>query len=212
MTSTPNGSRQQARKPQDRQPVKKPRTVTVGIYADNQLGQDWDRATDALREATEELASSVEKRVARALQLDPDLTYGPALDKVDSDDEATLGPLREAVAAAEAALDEATIWFTFRGIGARRMQELAKQYPPTDEDLAEHERLGGVTRLEYSPDGFHQALLAVSCVAPAGYDWEQVWNGDAWNNAEIEALVAHAINANQAVRTATHRPAPRWTG
>jgi hypothetical protein len=49
-------------------------------------------------------------------------------------------------------------------------------------------------------------------VSPAGYDWEQVWNGTAWNNAEIEALVAHAINANQAVRTATHRPAPRWTG
>jgi hypothetical protein len=211
MSSTPNGTRQ-PKQPQDRQQVKKPRTVTVGIYADNQLGIDWDRATDALGEAAQELSSSRDKRIGRALQLDPDLTYGPAWEKVDAEDEATLEPLREALTAAEAALDAATIWFTFRGIGARPMKELAKQHPPTEEDLAEHERLGGTTRLEYSPDGFHQALLAASCVSPAGYDWEQVWNGTAWNNAEIEALVAHAINANQAVRTATHRPAPRWTG
>lgn len=212
--------RKPGRAPQDRRPplVKKPRRTVVGLYMDDDLALRVQAAEQALQAASERQAGDQAQRIAGLAAAGE----ADAYTLVRKADEEVLIPLRNAVDAANAALEDATEWFVFEGIGARRLRALARAHPPTEEDAAEHERLGGTGTLEWSPVTFEPALVRDSCVWPVGYPWDDVFGvpgeedtwGDElppkspWGVGEIQALVASAVHANQAVRVATHRSAP----
>lgn len=201
--------------------VKKPRRVTVGVILDDQLHQVWLDVTGAYEQARVQVEASRPRRIAELAAAG--VPGDEAIARVNVEDAEALAGLRGDVDKALADLDEATEWFTFEAVGARRLRALAALHPPTDEQRAEQTARGGA-ELVWNPETFPQALAADSCVSHPGYDWAGVF-GDpdelgedglpdrsAWSQSDVEALFAHAVNANQAIQIATHRPAPRFAG
>jgi hypothetical protein len=205
----PPNQRSTVKRPADRLPRKKPRTVTVGIVFDDQVALEHQRADEALTAAREDLERSYPRRVAARASTGDEHAEQTIVD----DDAAALAPLAADLEEKLAALDAATVWFVFQGLPADKLRELAKAHPPTDEDVEENKLLGGEP-LQWSPTSFPEELVRLTCVSPKGVDWDEVFHGEesAWGALELAALVSHAVHASQSVRTATHRPAPVWKG
>lgn len=201
--------------------VKKPRRVTVGVILDDQLHQAWLDVSQAYEQARVQVEASRPRRVAEYAAAG--IPGDEAITRVATEDDEALAGLRADIDVALADLDAETEWFTFEAVGARRLRALAALHPPTDEQRAEQIARGGA-ELVWNPDTFPQALVQDSCVSHPGYDWDAVF-GDpdelgedglpdrsAWSQSDVEALFTHAVNANQAIQIATHRPAPRFPG
>lgn len=206
-----------------KQGSKKPRRLTIGVYLDDEVADRAEVAEQAYDKVRLELERTRPRRLAEysAAGLQPD----EALDRVQAEDTQGLEHLTADLEAARVALDEATTWFVFEAIGHRRLTALIRRHPATEEQTAEAEGRG--QELSWNPDTFLRALVEDSCVAPAGYDWDEVFGpppGDgvdgwdlegelparsAWSHADVEALAATALAANQSLRTAdaTRRPA-----
>lgn len=212
MPATPPATDRAVKAPADRLPTKRPRTVTVGIYLDDQLAIVHDHAVAAHQQLEQDLIASRARRTAER-QLTGDLTPGEAAELVLAEDGVRLAEAHAAVEEALAALEDGTQWFVFQGIGSRRFRDMVKAHPPSDEDRADHARTGGTGEPEYSPEGLMRDLVPACCVSPkaSAAEWaERVFDSSKWNAVELAALFAAAINANQSVRTVTHRPPPRW--
>jgi hypothetical protein len=189
---------------------KKPRRLSIGIYLDDDAADRAEVAEQAYEKVRIELERTRPRRLAEyaASGLEP----GAALDRVQSEDRDALEDLGDDMAGARADLDEATTWFVFEAVGHRRLTALVARHPATDEQKADAERRGQV--LEWNPDTFLRALVEDSCVAPAGYRWEDVFGWPVadedvelppkspWSHADVEALAATALAANQSLRTA----------
>lgn len=183
--------------------AKKPRQVTIGIAADD-LSDAHEAAVNALAAAERSQFASRARRIAEAVQAgeQPDV----AIARVDADDTRALDPLRSQVDGTRAELDDATVWFTFTALGRSRFLSLAAEHPPTDADH-ERARQRGEEPAEFAPS-FLPALMQACCTSfpLTDEDLQQMFDGDAWSDAELGALTAAAMSANVAARLTPQRP------
>jgi hypothetical protein len=166
--------------PQDRLRAKQPRRITVGVFLDESLADRLDAAVLA-------------KHQALAADAPP----------------ADVEPLQAAVTAAQEALDEATMWFTFAGLGRSAFARLIDEHPPTPQQLADAEKISRAAPT-FDPDTFAPALLAASCVSPAGLgveDFLAIYSDPAWNVEELGSLFAAALSVNGQARPLVIRKA-----
>jgi hypothetical protein len=190
---------------------KQPRRLTIGIYLDDDVADAADVAEQAYDKVRLELERTRPRRLAEyaAAGMQPD----EALATVHTEDVDGLAPLIADLDAARAALDEATTWFVFEAIGHKRLTALIRRHPPTEEQKAD--ATGRGQELSWNPDTFLRALVEDSCTAPASYPWDDVFGQpdddadegelpatSAWSHADVEALAATALAANQSLRTA----------
>jgi hypothetical protein len=191
---------------------KQPRRLTIGIYLDDDTADRADVAEQAYDKVRLELERTRPRRLAEyaAAGMQPDA----ALELVHGEDVDGLAPLIVDLDAARAALDEATTWFVFEAIGHKRLTALIRRHPPTEAQKADATARG--QELSWNPDTFLRALVEDACTAPADYDWDDVFgqpddedDGEeelpakgSWSHADVEALAATALAANQSLRTA----------
>lgn len=191
---------------------KRPRRLTIGVYLDDEVADRAELAQQAYDKVRLELERTRPRRLAEYAAAG--CTPEEALQLVHGEDVDGLAGLQADVDAANAALDEATTWFVFEAIGYRRLTALVRRHPPTDEQRAAGEKRG--QELAWNPDTFLRALVEDSCASPAGYAWDDVFGADeddgeddgglpgksAWSHADVEALTATAMAANQSLRSA----------
>jgi hypothetical protein len=182
--------------PQDRL-GKLPRRVTVGIYLDDTTVAAVDAAERDLTAARERLDASRPRRLAEFRStaeavdvIDPEAIRA----KVATSERPELEPLERAATEALDAMDAATLWFTFRSLGRTPFSELLAKHPARDED---HEAMSAQSegaKAPYNMDTFPSALVQAACVDPVLTDDDiaTIFEGDAWNDVEINALVVHA--------------------
>jgi hypothetical protein len=159
--------------PADRLRAKKPRQITVGVFLD-------EAPADRLE------AAIVRRAEAVAQHADP--AYVAVIDQAISD--------------ARAALDEVTIWLTFRAIGRSAFGRLLAEHPASQDDIGAAQ-LAGREMPEYSMTTFAPALIHASLVAPAleVADVEALYeDGSGWNEQELGALFAAALAVNTRAR------------
>lgn len=202
-----------------KQGTKRPHRLTIGIYLDDEVADRADVAEKAYEKVRLELERTRPRRLAEyaASGLEPH----DALERVQDEDADGLGQLSVELAEAHEALDEATEWFVFEALGHRRLTALIRQHPATEEQKAQATAEG--REVGWNPDTFLRALVEDSCIAPAGYDWDDVFGAStdledaaaaedddpfalparsAWSASDVEALCATALAANQTLRTA----------
>jgi len=186
----------QPKKPQDRL-GKLPRRVTVGIYLDDTTVAAVDAAERDLTAARERLDASRPRRLAEYRStaeaedvIDPEAIRA----KVDASERPELEPLEQAATTALDAMDAATLWFTFRSLGRTPFRDLLLAHPARDEDHEAVSVQSEGSKAPYNMDTFPRALVQASCVDPvlSGDDIEDIFEGDAWNDVEVNALVVHA--------------------
>jgi hypothetical protein len=185
---------------------KKPRRVTVGLYLDDDLAVIHDRAVADLEQERTRLEASRPRRIAEiAATGQPDIDIRGL---VEAEDAQGLRPLQDAVTAALADLDDATVWFTFQSLGRRAFADLVARHPPAEEDHDAAGRMGG--QAAYNLETLAPELVLLSCVRPVLSPAlvERIFDGGEFNEAEIAQLAAAALDANTQARRVTHRPAP----
>lgn len=128
-------------------------------------------------------------------------------------------PERQAVfeateAAYRAVQDEAAefvVEVTLRGMGRHKFDLLKRSCPPTQQDIADAERVGIEAKLlEYSPQTFPPACIAGSMIDPETGEpmmteaevRADIWESEHWNEAEAQGLFLAAMRANQSRATA----------
>lgn len=90
---------------------------------------------------------------------------------------------------------DALVTFKFRAIGRKRLDELAREHPPSKEQQDAYRKLGQPGALEFDPDTFGAYLIAESCYEPA-MDITQakaIWEN--WSKGETEELFGTALKA-----------------
>ena len=182
--------------PQDRL-GKLPRRVTVGIYLDDTTVAAVDAAERDLTAARERLDASRPRRLAECRStaeavdvIDPEAIRA----KVDASERPELQPLEQAATEALDAMDAATLWFTFRSLGRTPLRELLAKHPARDEDHDAASAQAEGAKAPYNMDTFPSALVQAACVDPVLTDDDiaTIFEGDTWNEVEINALVVHA--------------------
>lgn len=199
---------------------KLPRRVVVGIYLDDQLAVAHDQAGADLASARQRLEAEEGRRVAAGKADRPNEEASVIRAEVAAAIDAELAPLQAAVDRALVALDAATIWLTFRSLGRKRWHALLEEHPPTD---ADHEAFARETgnpeaRSRWNAETLAPVLVRRACISRvvAGVeqgpleqaDVDAMWDGDAWNETELQALFITAVVAQSQGRAVQHRPAP----
>lgn len=176
---------------------KLPRRVTVGIYLDDSTVDAVNATTTDLAAARERLDASRPRRLAEARAcadavdvIDPQTIR----DQVEASERPELDPLEAAATDALDAMDEAIRWFTFRSLGGAPFRKLREKHPARDEDHEAFSAQAEGAKAPYNLDTFPRALVKTSCIAPvlSDEDIESIFEGDAWNDVEINTLVVHA--------------------
>lgn len=104
--------------------------------------------------------------------------------------------LAERIQELEQELADSEVLFTFRALGRGEGRALVAEHPPTEEQQ-EQAALEG-RRLAWNPDTYPPALIAASCIAPAGITLEhatEVWQE--WSEGQVAQLwqACLAVNA-----------------
>lgn len=189
------------------------RKVTVGIYGDEQLAEDWERAVADLDTAKRRHLDEFPRRsgLAAAAARDRGEPEADASRALQAEMDAELDPLRDRVADSLAALDEQTLWLTFRSLGRRRWREMVAEHPPTATDQEDWEKQGQTGKPPYCLESLARALVQESAVSPvlSRADVDAIFDGDAWNDMEVSAVFTTALAAQTAARQVTHRRPPR---
>ena len=107
----------------------------------------------------------------RHAELSEQLDAAMSIDKVEDSLVVTAAPIAEQITALEAEMEAAKVPFKMRSIGRRAWLDLARQYPPTNEQLAtERKRAEHVgerpTEFEHNPETFPVAAIAASLIEP----------------------------------------------
>ncbi|HEY8881938.1 MAG TPA: hypothetical protein VIM47_00910 [Dermatophilaceae bacterium] len=175
---------------------KLPRRVTVGIYLDDTAVAAVVDADADLTAARERLDASRPRRIAeaRAAATPEDVIGQTLVDQVHDLDAQALAPLEEAATAALDALDAATRWFTFRGLGRTPYRELLEKHAARDVDDQVMADLGQGDNAPYNLDTFPPALVQAASIDPVldGDDIATIFDGDTWNGVEVNTLVSYA--------------------
>jgi hypothetical protein len=127
------------------------------------------------------------------------------------DQEKIVDDARKRMAAAEKAIEKATVEFKMRAVPNKVVRRLMGEHPPTEEqkEAWEKEMEGEslpqavINRgLSYNTDTYPPALIATCLIHPkmtADEVAEMIWDSDNWNEQEKSALFQLALQANQAV-------------
>ena len=197
------------KQPLDRLP-KLARTTTTVVILDTSKADAYDSALMGVQSKEKELSASLPRRAAAARAGvsagAPEEDVLAALDAVRQADEATMKPLRDALSAADTALDAVREKWTFKSLGNVKWKRMVHANPAGDEDQAEWEANGGQGKCPYAFEGIARALLKEATVTPAQTPEEidEVFDGDAWSDAEINHLWTSALAAQ-----ITARPDPK---
>lgn len=187
---------------------KKPIRAEVPLCLDSMLSQERGEAEEALKAARTKLA---EQEAIAKLQREGD-GLAPS-EFYDEEFEA-----KEALAAAVAAAEAETVVFEFRALGGKELEDLYKEYAPTDMQRAEFkeglkkERLSANNKLSYDPVRFPPALISKSLlgVRPLGAprskalkispeEAAEMWNSDVWSEGERTVLLGTAEGVNKII-------------
>lgn len=148
---------------------KPPREERVAVHVDDGAVRRWEEATAGLRAAEAAARGDAQAEPVVAARAERD--------------------------AARAALDGSTVWLVFRAVGRKAYDQLVRDHPPTEEQLAE-KRDPGTPTPAWNLDTFPVALIAASCVEPAMTVEEAQTIWDEWNGGEIADLWMAALRAN----------------
>jgi hypothetical protein len=161
---------------------KKPITKTVAIALDPDLAEE-------LEEARRGRDTAAARAGARAN---------------DSEAQAQLWEAEERLAQVEARMvdEEAVAYFTFRSIGRALYDALVDEHQPTPAQRAKAKSLG-MGEIAWNPDTFPPALVAACLVTPplTSDEMQALWRDDAWNQAELNAMLQAAVDVNGSRRT-----------
>jgi len=175
---------------------KLPRRVTVGIYLDDTAVAAVVDADADLTAARERLDASRPRRIAeqRAAAAPEDVIGQHLVDLVHDLDAQALAPLEQAASVALDALDAATRWFVFRGLGRTPYRALLEKHPARDVDDQVMADLGQGDKAPYNLDTFPPALVQAASIDPALTDDDiaTIFDGDTWNGVEVNTLVSYA--------------------
>lgn len=201
-----------AKAPQDRL-GKTPRRVTLGIYLDEALAEAWERAVAELEAAKQRQINEYPRRtgLATAEARDQGLSEAEAIEQVETAMQTELAPLHEAVDKSLAALDEGTLWLTFRSLGRTKFRALIEDHPPQPADQEDWERVGQQGKAPYAPESFARELVERASFGRvlSHADVLEMAEGESWNEQEWQAVFQAALAAQTAARAVTHRTAPR---
>lgn len=168
---------------------KKPATATSSLLLDPQLKDVADKLQADLVEAETRLR--IETRAKRD-------TVGP---------EGVIAGLKAEIEAADAAIEDSTIEFTFKALGRKFQRALIEKYPPSAEQIKEFSeglREAGLPqqRLNWDSDRFPPALIAHSCISHEVTEEEatELWDSENFNDGEAQALFLAAFSVNQLVK------------
>lgn len=188
------------RQPQDHQQKKQPLQRSVPVVLVDGVLDDLEAAQAELA-AAEGKAQQERDRLFH-LTRTPGLSPAELLDldrTIGEQVEAGLAPAREALAAAERAVRDATRIYMFRSIGRHKFRELIDEHPPREQDHAQQRADTGneQARARWNDDTFPPALVLASCIDPVLTEDEVVEIWQTWNAAEIVDLFAAALAVNQ---------------
>lgn len=158
--------------PADRLKAKQPRRITVGVYLDDAPADRYDAFVLALFEA-----------------------------RAKGQPEADLVELKKRLDSAQEALDQATGWFTFQGLGRSAFARLLAEHPPTEAAM-QKAAAAGQPPSDYNPATFAPALIAASCLLPTltEQDVLDLYDDPAWNDDELGSIFAAALAVNTRAR------------
>lgn len=201
-----------AKAPQDRL-GKTPRRTTIGIYLDEALAEAHEQAVAELEHLRSRQLAEHPRRtgLAMAEARDQGLSEAEALETVETAMRAELVPLQEAVDKTLAALDEGTLWLTFRSLGRTKFRALMAQHPASAQDQQDWEDAGQQGKAPYAPESFARQLIEEASFGRvlSHADVLAMAEGDAWNEQEWAAVFQTASAAQTAARAVQHRTAPR---
>jgi len=96
--------------------------------------------------------------------LEAELVAAIEFDKVENVDALnpvdTTGPIVDRLQAVQDEIDAAVVEFRFKGVGRKAWSDLAREHPPTKEQIARNHRV------EFNEDTFAPAIMALSCEQP----------------------------------------------
>lgn len=122
---------------------------------------------------------------------------------------------------ARAVEEEAVVTVRFRSIGRHAWDDLIREHPPTDAQVAEA-KTAGMGDLNFNSETFPPAVVAASLDEPrlSAEEVADLWDSPDWNQAELGMLFAAALEVNNSRHTldlgkgsgGTVATAPRSTG
>lgn len=162
---------------------KKAVTTTVAIPLDPGLAEELHKA----KEARDDAARTASIR-----------------DK-DTDAQARLWQAEERVSQIEQKLrdDDAVAYFKLRSIGRAAFDALVTAHQPTSAQRAKAKSLGFSGEMAWNHETFPPALVAACLVEPEMTEDQArlLWQSEAWNAAETQALFDAALEVNGTHRT-----------
>lgn len=192
---------------------KLPRRVTVGVYLDEQLAEEWERAVAELDAFGKKQAAEHQRQAGLvcAAARDAGTSEAEALAELDTEDRAARVPYEQRVDQTLAALDEGTLWLTFRSLGRRRFRDIVEEHPASEQDQQDWADAGQHNKAPYAVGSFAPALVREASHQPqlSKADVDAIFEGEAWNEQEVTGVYQAALAAQTAARSVTHRTAPR---
>lgn len=103
---------------------------------------------------------------------------------------------------AQAVKDDAVVTVRFRSIGRHAWDDLIRQHPPTDAQVAEA-KASGMGDLNFNSETFPPAVVAASLDEPklTVEEVAAIWDSPDWNQAELGILFAAALEVNNSRHT-----------
>jgi len=187
--------------------VKVPRTLSCVVVLDSAVADDYDAAVAAYQAQERELSSSFIRRAAAVRASLPvvltDEEQAAALEHLVEADREVLADVGAARDAASKALEAVRQRWTFRSLGRKAWKAMVDAHPTTDATNELWQQEGGTGPAPYDFDALAPDLIAAAVVAPAVTP-EQVavmFDGDDWNDAEIQTLYQTAVLAQTSARS-----------
>lgn len=155
---------------------KKPAIVKVPIAMDGDFADEFNAASNDLREAREALAE----------------------DSRNKDNQKAVADAEEAMEALRPEVEDQIVEFVFRSIGRRKFEDLVDACPPTKAQKAEAAKTGN-EEPGWNLETFPPTLIAAAIVSPemSEEDAFEMWDSDEWNQAELVSLFLSALSVNQ---------------
>jgi len=194
------------KQPQDHLP-KTARTLSCVIVLNSTVADTYDEALSAYTAREQELAFSFPRRAA-AVRASLPVTASTeesaaALEALVEFDREALADLGAARDAASKALEAVRQRWTFRSLGRKAWKAMVGAHPTTDATNELWQQEGGTGPAPYDFDALAPDLIAASAVTPKVTPElvAVMFDGDDWNDAEIQTLYQTAVLAQTSARS-----------
>lgn len=182
---------------------KKPVVRRVSIVIADEPVEALNEARADLAEAEEAARVRYERRLMLARQSNPPATELLKIEaQLDEERERAVTAAREAVAAAEQAVRDASETYVFRSPGRKKYEDLQAAHPPQDDDHDEARTITGraETLAMWHRATFEPALVALCCVDPELTVAEATEFYDEWTDGEWAQLTDAAFAVSRGAR------------